>query len=362
MGRSKGSIWLTMKIFVLAIGARDRASSRWRIWDHVDWLRQHGNVVRADSLATPGLRKANPGFVLGLVWRYPRWIVNFFWSDVAVVQETLQLWPAVLFKNVGKRRRLIFDFSDPIDRLGSGLKRRLRRMMFDVFIRRADAIVVENKTYIGLLGQQREKCFSFYGPVDVTRFLESRESLRAGARTRPLRIGWTGSHGTLKFIEPLLPIIDGLAKERDIEVMLVGIDSADIALEHAKLTVVPFDEAADFRNVPTFDLGLFRLEDNEDALWRGAGKLFIYMAGGAPFIATDRGIASRLMQESKVGFAVKEEADWPEMLRRAVEDEDARRCMIERSLAFAREQLSYEKYRIALLAHVNGASEERATP
>ena len=344
-----------MNLFAFAIGARDRASSRWRVWDHVDWLRAQGHAVRIDSLSPPGTKRADLRFLRRFLWRYPQWLYNFFWSDSVIVQESIALWPAVLFKNLGKRRRLIFDFSDPIDRIGTGWKRRLRRMAFNILVRRADVIVVENAAYLELLGEHRYKSFHFYGPVDATGFVEHRRDERTGAPgERPFRIGWTGSHGTYKFIQPLLPMIDEIARDRDIEVMLVGIDSAEHSCRSARVTTVSFDETADLRLAPTFDLGLFRLEDNEDALWRGAGKLFIYMAAGAPFIATDRGIASAVMREAELGFPVAQESDWPAALRRAVDDGEDREAMRRRGMEFARTEISYERYRQDLLAHLEG--------
>lgn len=343
---------------MFAIGARERASSRWRVWDHVDWLRTEGHEVRVDSLAPQGLKNADFGLLLRIAARYPGWLVNFFWADAIIVQETMQLWPVVLFKNLGKRRKLFFDFADPIDRIGSGFKRRLRQMMFNLIARQSDAIIIENGAYADVLGAHRDRVVHFYGPVDATKIREQVDTLRKPTSSeRPFRIGWTGSHGTVKFIRPLLPIIDELAREHDIEVMLVGVPALDHGLKNARAIIVPFDETAEFRSVPTFDLALFRLEDTEDALWRGGGKLFIYMSSGAPFIATDRGIASGIMREALVGFAVESDSDWPEMLRRAVEDTDGRNAMTERSLLFAKEHLSYEQYRVRVLAAHLGSSD-----
>jgi len=347
-----------MRIFAFAIGARDRASSRWRVWDQVEWLRAQGHDVRVDSVAPTGLKRTDLGLLLRIAARYPRWLSNFFWADAIIVQESMQLWPVAPLKNLGKRRKLFFDFADPIDRAGSGFKRRLRQAMFNLFVRHSDVIVVENGAYAWLVGPHAHKVVQFYGPVDATKIREQVDRLRRpAADDRPLRIGWTGSHGTVKFIRPLLPIIDELARDREIEVMFVGVPALDHGLEHARAIVVPFDETAEFRSVPTFDLALFRLEDSEDALWRGGGKLFIYMSGGAPFIATDRGIASDIMRDAGVGFAVKHDADWPDMLRLALNDVDARNTMTERSLQFALDRLSYEQYRCVLAAHLHGTAE-----
>lgn len=341
-----------MKLFALAVGARDRASSRLRVWDHVDWLQAQGHMVRTDSLAALGVERADRHFYARIVRRFPGWLRDFLWCDAALIQEALLLWPLALLKNFGKRRQLIFDFSDPIDRAGKGRKRRMRQWMFDIMIRYADIVVVENKGYLDLLRARGVDTRHFYGPVDAARYGASRNNLPDTEAARPLRIGWTGSPGTFRFIRPLLPLIDEIARHRAIEVMLIGISSIDHRFAFATPRLVEWSEQVEFELLPTFDLGLFRLEDDEDALWRGAGKLFIYMAAGVPFIATNRGIGRTLMQDAQVGFAVDSEEDWLDVLHQAAEGDAARAEMTNRSLAYALDHLSYEAYRNMLAAEL----------
>lgn len=352
-----------MKVFALAIGARDRASSRWRVWDHLDWLREQGHQVRGDSVADFGVKKADGTSVFRLVRRFPRWVRDFLWSDAILVQEALEVGPATLFKNLGKRRRLVFDFSDPIDRAGTGAKRRLRQVLFGLIARRADAIIVENQAYRDLMGDCRDKLDHFYGPVDAARLRVSVEAVRRAdtEAAGPFRIGWTGSPGTLKFIAPLMPAIEALGQERSVELVLMGAGRVDYPFKASKLTLVDWSEEAEFAVVPTFHLGLFRLEPGEDALWRGAGKLFFYMAAGVPFAASEVGIARTLMTKSGIGFPVADDRGWLDVLRAAAADPEGRARMSERSLAFARDNLSYEVYRAHLAEQLRLAGTESKT-
>jgi glycosyltransferase involved in cell wall biosynthesis len=341
-------------VFLLAIGARDRASSRLRVWDHLEWLKQRPGIVLHDSLTPPVAVASMAGFVAWVLTHLPRWISWFFRSDAVVIQETLLLWPLLFFKNLGKPRRVVFDFSDPVDRHGRGFKGALRRFAFTRMVRLSDVTMVENRRYLDSLDGQAPRLAHFYGPVDASRYAEGRAA-GAGARsTARLRIGWTGSPGTYRFIAPLMPIIDEIARDHPIEVMLIGVGAIDHAFRNAALSLVPWDEDSEFSLVPSFDLGLFRLEPTADALWRGAGKLFIYMAAGVPFVASDTGIAHRAMAESALGYPVSADSDWEAVLRRAAQDKEGRRRMSERSLAYARENLSYEAYRRSLLACLTG--------
>jgi glycosyltransferase involved in cell wall biosynthesis len=342
-------------IFMFAIGARDRASSRLRIWDHVEWLEARHETVLGDSLIPPAAEATRTGMVRRVLSRLPQWISAFFRSDAVVIQEALLLWPLLYLKNLGKQRRVLFDFSDPVDRHGRGLKGVLRRFAFRRMVRLSDVTMVENGRYLASLKGDARRLAHFYGPVNATRYAAARASpAPSPASPQRLRIGWTGSPGTYRFIARLMPIVDEIARDIPIEVMLIGVSEVDHVFRHATVSLVPWQEDNEFSLVPSFDLGLFRLESTADALWRGAGKLFFYMAAGIPFVASDIGIAHSAMAESDLGYPVAEDSDWESMLRKAARDKEGRSEMSARSLAYARERLSYEAYRQTLMDNLGG--------
>jgi glycosyltransferase involved in cell wall biosynthesis len=350
-----------MRLFLFAVGGRDRASSRLRVWDHLAWLRGGYEEVIADSGMAAGVRGLTLGFFGRFALRYPLWLVRFFRADGILIQESLALWPAMLLKNLGKHRHVLFDFSDPVDRIGGGLQQRIRARLFDLMVRRADAVMVENKLYLDHVGGRARQILHFYGPVNASRYLASRERRAAAGAGDALRIGWTGSPGTFHLIAPLLPAIDTLGGERAVELLLIGVDSVPYIFSHAKLCLAAWTEDGEFDLVPSFDLGLFRLDDSENARWRGAGKLFIYMAAGVPLVASDTGIAGTLMQESGIGFPVSEDGAWLSVLRAAADDAELRRRFAERSLHFARDNFSYELYRDQLARQFNAQARECVT-
>ena len=336
-----------MIIFFFAIGARDRASSRLRVWDHLEWFEERGAHVVADSLTPPAARATKAGIAARITRRLPRWVAAFFRSDAVVIQESLLLWPLLYLRNLGKRRRVVFDFSDPVDRHGAGLKGMLRRFAFGRMVRHADVVMVENKSYLKSLQGKARRLAHFYGPVNATRYAAALGASAEREQRQPgeIRIGWTGSPGTYRFIAPLMPIIDEIARDHPIELMLIGVAEIDYEFRHARLSLVPWHEESEFDIVPTFDLGLFRLEQTPDALWRGAGKLFIYMAAGVPFVASDIGIAHGVIAEAGLGYPVSNDEQWGQVLQTAVSDREGRSRMARQSAAYAREHMSYEAYR-----------------
>lgn len=340
-----------MKVFALAVGDRTRASSRLRVWDHLDWLRAQGHTVRAEHAMPVGAQKITPAVAWWILSRWPGWVWSLLWADRVLIQECLLLAPVLWLKRLGTRRQVLFDFSDPVDTIGQGLRNRLQRLGFGLTTGHADHVMVENKSYLDDLRRRGLAASQFYGPVDAERYGQAAAQVQAGKPAGgPLRIGWTGSPGTLSFITPLFPALDALAQRHAITLMLIGVQSVPYTFRHLQVDLVPWTEAGEFEQVPTFDLGLFALDESPKSARRGAGKLFVYMASGVPFIATDRGIAHDLMAESGLGFGVPTPADWGAVLERAIGDTAGRAHMSTAGRQYAMAHMSYQRYRQVLSA------------
>ena len=342
-----------MKVFALAVGDRTRASSRLRVWDHLDWMRAQGHTVRADHAMPVGAQKITPAVAWWILSRWPGWVWSMLWADRVMIQECLLLAPVLWLRRLGKRRRVLFDFSDPVDTIGHGLRNRLQRLGFAINTRTADHVLVENGAYVTEFQHRGLTASQFYGPVDAERYSTAAAEVRAGQTDGgPVRIGWTGSPGTLSFITPLFPALDALAQRHAITLMLIGVQSVPYTFQHLRVELVRWTEADEFRRVPTFDLGLFALDESPRSARRGAGKLFVYMASGVPFIATDRGIAHDLMTESGVGFGVATPAEWGPVLERAVLAVDERQRMAVQGQRHALATMSYQGYRQTLMSNL----------
>lgn len=330
------------KFFLLAVGDKARASSRLRIWAHQHWFAERGHV-EADYVVPHGVGGAR--LLARILIRYPRWITKFLSADVLVIQETLVLAPLLALRKLFPRKVVIFDFSDPIDRHARGLKGRLRKVGFGLMVRQADHVMVENRRYLSDKSVRGRSSSSFYGPVDAKRLSAPRDA----SRSRPVRIGWTGSPSTVHFLNPIFPALDQVATRFDIELVLMGCTHVPYEFKNLKVTLLDWSEAAEFEFLPTIDLGLFALEHTEDGARRGAGKLFLYLAGGVAFAASDWGIASDVMSESGVGFAVQSPAAWEDVLSEAIASPDTRARFAEAGRAYAHSNLSYEVYRDRLV-------------
>jgi glycosyltransferase involved in cell wall biosynthesis len=336
-----------MKVFILAAGDRSRASSRLRVWDHVEWLRQQGHSVVIDYVMPPGIHRVTAAAAMRIALRWPSWLCFALLSDRVLIQESLLLSPLIRIISTLRGSKIVFDFSDPVDTIGFGLRNRLQRLGFYMATRYSDHVIAENGSYVVDLARRGISCSQFFGPVDVARYQRhaQRKSSSEPIANKPLRIGWTGSPGTLVFIEPLFPILDQLAQQYPIELMLVGVTDTAYKFKNIATKFEAWTEPTEFELVPTFDLGLFVLDGSDLSKRRGAGKLFVYMAASVPFIASDIGIAADVMRQTGVGFPVANSSDWSSVLEEAIIEHGTRDRHAAKGAESAKMQLSYDAYR-----------------
>jgi glycosyltransferase involved in cell wall biosynthesis len=149
---------------------------------------------------------------------------------------------------------------------------------------------------------------------------------------------------TISFLGPILPILDEIGKKRKIKLRLVGVKKIPMNFANLEVECIPWSIETESELVSEMDLGLFCLPNDASAEYRGGGKLFVYMASGVPFIATNKGVSAQIMRESNVGFPVNEIADWAKVLVEAIDAVDKRNIYAKHGRAYAIKFLSKEYY------------------
>lgn len=342
-------------VLLVAHGSIRRASSRLRVHNWVSRLRVRGvNVEVLEYFRDfPVDRLA----VLGKVARRVR-AVGFFpqmleraaaRSDVVLLQEVLvPSRTAARIRAAGKR--LVFDASDPVnhvapdsstlvDRIDGG-RRRARR--FQVLTTLADRVVVENE-YLGE-GIDPVKLAVIRGPVDIETFCPApRPSLA------PVVVGWTGSKGTYRYLEPLFPVLEQLAREHPtMELHLVGAPETPrlAGLETRRFS---WSVAEEPRYLARFDIALAPLPEGTFTRLRGAGKLFLYMASGSAIVASPTGVGAQVIRHGENGLLASEPDEWRHALGCLLDALELRRRLGKSARADAVEQYSYDAYMPTIL-------------
>ena len=186
-------------------------------------------------------------------------------------------------------------------------------------LRHADTVAVVNDALRDALAPFHPDVRLLPIAVDVARF-QAKTNYELG---HPARLFYTGSPGNVRQnLEPLLPALESLARERELELVVVG--SYAPASPALAIRRFDWDESSYYRLLAEADLALFPFFGRPDRnRLRVASKTLDYLAAGVPFVGVKDGLAAGV--EPGLHFiAVDDPSHWPERLRTALSDAELR--------------------------------------
>ena len=191
-------------------------------------------------------------------------------------------------------------------------------------LRRADAIVVSSSALAEMLP---EDCVD---PVVLPTVPDPAcYSVVEQNEERPVVIGWTGSVGGIRFLDPLEPVFDRLARDNLARLEVV---SSQPWRPHVAFRRWRVEDATTL--FADFSVGIMPLADTPYARAKAGFKLLQYMAAGLPVVASPVGVNSELVSRSGAGYLAQGNDQWEAALRELAEDAELRRELGRRGRAF----------------------------
>lgn len=126
-------------------------------------------------------------------------------------------------------------------------------------------------------------------------------------------IGWTGTHSTLRYLEPLLPIISKLEKEFSFK--LVIISDKDPELKLSSFEFVKWNKVTEIDDLLRFNVGLMPLTPDKWANGKCGFKALQYMSLGVPALVSPVGVNSKIVDHDVNGFICHSDEEWELALR-----------------------------------------------
>lgn len=161
----------------------------------------------------------------------------------------------------------------------------------------------------------------------------------------PQRIGWIGSHTTVEYLRPLLPIIERLnARGRRATLVVVGADTGLRAdwIEHR-----PWSLDTQGEDLAGFDIGVMPLPDTPWTRGKSGYKLLQYFAAGVPAVASPVGLNSELLADGR-GLEATTDAEWERALLELLGDAAGRRERGQEARKHVEDHYSYQRWAPAL--------------
>lgn len=246
-------------------------------------------------------------------------------SDVVVVQR-LVLDPAEIALLRGKSRRLVYDVDDPIlyrssrhwIRFSPARRRGFRRMAGTV-----DAVLASSP-----LIAERAREVQASDRVAVVPSTVDADIYRPGPPHAGdgVVLGWLGSAGTVPYLRRLRGVLKEVARRHpQARLRIVSnrfVDMPGIPVE--KKLWKREDEVSDLQS---FDVGLLPIPDDLWTRGKGHGKLFQYLAVGAPVVGSPVGIVAATVKDGETGYLPRHAKAWVERLSALCGDAVLRRRM-----------------------------------
>ena len=136
-----------------------------------------------------------------------------------------------------------------------------------------------------------------------------------------LVIGWTGTHSTLKYLEPVLPVLARLEAEGlDFEFRVISNQPPDLSVSLKSLKFQPWRKDTEIADLLGFHFGLMPLEDDPWAKGKCAFKALQYMALGMPAVVSPVGMNTEVVQNGENGYVCTTPDEWYVALKQLLID------------------------------------------
>jgi hypothetical protein len=168
-------------------------------------------------------------------------------------------------------------------------------------------------------------------------------------QSAPLRLGWIGSQGNVRYLDPLREVLGRLARERVAALQVIA-----PAPWAGPATFVPWERRSEAALVAGFEVGLMPLPDSPYTQAKAGFKLLQYMAAGCAVIASPVGVNRSLVEAAGAGVLASTPAEWEAAIRELAGDGERRAALGAAGQRFVREFADRDGHADVLAAVLKG--------
>lgn len=159
-----------------------------------------------------------------------------------------------------------------------------------------------------------------YNPTTID--TENHHQFIKNQTEKPLIIGWTGSHSTIRYIYQVYPVIQKLAQKHDFIFRIISDLPPDETI--AQLEFVKWKKETEIEDLLKLNVGIMPLENDKWSSGKCGFKALQYMALGIPAVVSPVGVNTKIVDHSINGFICETEQEWFDALDKLLSDEALR--------------------------------------
>lgn len=243
----------------------------------------------------------------------------FIHREMAHVGPPLYEW--ILVKVF--RKKYTYDFDDAIwipnySAANAKFQRIKAYWKVPYLIRWADKVQAGN----AYLADYAKQFNSRVAIVPTTIDTENVHNLQVNTASLPIVIGWTGTHSTMHYLEPIFPLIQKLEQEFEFEFHVISNKQLDLPLK--SLRYKHWNQKTEIADLAQFHIGLMPLHEDQWSSGKCGFKALQYMALGAVAIVSPVGVNTTIVKHQQNGWVADSLEEWEIGLRTLLQDQSLR--------------------------------------
>jgi glycosyltransferase involved in cell wall biosynthesis len=135
-----------------------------------------------------------------------------------------------------------------------------------------------------------------------------------------IRIGWTGSHSTVKYLEEIEMVLAKVLKDYSNVELIVIADKAPTLKSIPDLKFIPWSPTNEINDLLQFDIGIMPLPDDPWSKGKCGFKALQYLSLEFPAVASAVGVNSHIISDGVNGFLCTTDQEWEHALRKLITD------------------------------------------
>lgn len=139
---------------------------------------------------------------------------------------------------------------------------------------------------------------------------------------RPLTIGWTGSHSTMKYLYAMKSVLQRLEQVYDFRFAVISNQPPEMKLKN--LYFIPWKEATEIEDLLQLHIGIMPLPDDLWAKGKCGFKALQYLSLGIPALVSPVGVNTKIVAHGVNGYLCTSEDEWFHYLSQLLEDQALR--------------------------------------
>ena len=331
-----------MKILFLTPYPRDTApSQRFRFELYYDALEEAGLHYETSSfwdekgwnqLYTKG---SGVGKVIALIKGFARrklLMLQMGSYDVVFIhREVAPIGPPVFEWYIAKvlKKKIIYDFDDaiwlPNTSEQNSIVGRLKWHSKVASICRWSWKVSAGNAYLADYARQYCQQVEITPTIVDTTAHTSILSSQLSSLNAQLVVGWTGSHSTLKYLQPLVPILQELQQQTDFTFLVIADQDPQLPLRNYQY--IKWSKETEVEDLNRMDIGLMPLEDDQWSKGKCGFKAIQYGAIGVPALVSPVGVNAEIVEDGISGYHCLTDSDWEIAITSLIKDHELRTKM-----------------------------------